>query len=292
MEMEGGSASIRSSRTGVHATAVRRTIRHMETRLDRKVDLDELAAVACMSPCHYLRVFRGLTGIPPARFLGILRLQLAKELLIKTERPVLDIALDVGYASLGTFTSRFAQLVGMSPARFRETYLAIGRRGAAAIHSPPSRAAETASGARFHGRIDHAERNVILFVGLFNSPIPQDVPLSCMMLADGAHFSLSVPDGPGPFHLLGVALKRTSAEGMFDNRGLIAGVCACGPLRATDVSIPLELRLRALDLLDPPILVAFPMLMHMRMTGDSGAAVEDGAIESRASNTAIAEVVP
>lgn len=263
MELKGDSVTIQPGRRGSHAEAVRRTIRHMESHLDRKVDLDELAAVACMSPCHYLRVFRRLTGIPPARFLSILRLQSAKDLLIRTERAVFDIALDVGYTSLGTFTSRFAQLVGMSPARFREIHLAT-LAGVTAPLRVPSMPARPVHGATFHGRIDHDAGDVTLFVGLFTSPIPQEVPLACDMLIDRSHFSLAVPGREGPFHLLAVALKQVPPGEAFDNRALIAGVCACGPLRASDTSIPLELRLRPVDLLDPPILVAFPMLMHLR----------------------------
>jgi len=290
MEMEGDSARTPSSRSGSHAEAVRRTIRYMDSRLDRKVDLDELAAVACMSPCHYLRVFRGLTGIPPARFLGILRLQLAKELLIRTERAVFDIALDVGYTSLGTFTSRFAQLVGMAPARFREACLAVGRNGAGMPAPPPD--VRRLSTTCFHGTIEHRTDDVILFAGLFTSRIPQDVPLTCALLEGSTRFALAVPDGPGPFHLLAVALKRVPPEDMLDNRELIAGVCACGPLRPSDTTMPLQLTLRPLDLLDPPILVAFPLLMHMRLTAEPEVTFDDGISTTRGMRTATQVATP
>ena len=276
MEMEGDSTAMRSSRSGSHAEAVRRTIRHMRVRLDHKVDLDELAAVACMSPCHYLRVFRRLTGIPPARFLGILRLELAKDLLIRTDLAVFDIALDVGYTSLGTFTSRFAQLVGMSPARFRETYISMMSGAAMPAQVPPAPVARD-SGATYVGQIDHDEGDINLFAGVFGSPIPQEAPLACAILAGGRHFSLPVPEGIGPFYILAVALKHVQPGEAFDNRALIAGVAACGPLRPTDTSIPLQLHLRPVDLLDPPILVAFPLLMNLHMAALPATAMEAAA---------------
>lgn len=78
-----------------------------------------MAEIASMSVYHFARVFREQTGLPPATYLAALRLSEAKRLLIETSLSVADICSKVGYNSIGTFTSRFTQVVGMSPGKFR-----------------------------------------------------------------------------------------------------------------------------------------------------------------------------
>ena len=81
--------------------------------------LAQMAEVACLSPFHFARVFRQATGIPPAAFFAALQLDRAKRLLLETELSVTEICFALGYASLGTFTTRFAARVGVPPGRFR-----------------------------------------------------------------------------------------------------------------------------------------------------------------------------
>ena len=58
-------------------------------------------------PVSLARTFRRIIGIPPGEFLGVLRLQRAKELLLTTDLFTSEVCYEVGYASFGTFTSRF-----------------------------------------------------------------------------------------------------------------------------------------------------------------------------------------
>ncbi len=59
----------------LHELAVERVIKSMKERLDAPLDLDEMASIAHFSPFHFNRVFREVTGIPPAQFLNALRLE-------------------------------------------------------------------------------------------------------------------------------------------------------------------------------------------------------------------------
>jgi transcriptional regulator GlxA family with amidase domain len=102
-----------SGTTDLHRIAAERVVREMRQRLGDSLTLDEMAEIAMMSPYHFNRVFRRLTGIPPSQFLGALRLEAAKRLLLTSERSVTEICFEVGYNSLGTFTTRFNQLVGL-----------------------------------------------------------------------------------------------------------------------------------------------------------------------------------
>src|SRR5438552_3162102 len=92
--------------------AVERVIQMMHERLDEPLCLRTLARIAFLSPYHFHRIFRQITGIPPSQFLTALRLQTAKGLLLTTPRSVTDVCFDVGYNSLGSFITRFTQLVG------------------------------------------------------------------------------------------------------------------------------------------------------------------------------------
>src|SRR2546425_11545524 len=103
-----------------HTQAARCAIQAMHTHLHEVLTLEDLASVACLSPSHFTRVFRRLLGIPPVEFLSALRFQAARRLLVTTSLSVTDICFEVGYTSMGSFTSRFTQRVGLSPRLLRQ----------------------------------------------------------------------------------------------------------------------------------------------------------------------------
>jgi transcriptional regulator GlxA family with amidase domain len=103
--------------------AVRRVVLAMHERLGEDLCLSEMAEVASMSVYHFARVFREQTGLPPATYLAALRLSEAKRLLLETSLSVADVCSKVGYNSIGTFTSRFTQVVGVSPGKFRAVHV-------------------------------------------------------------------------------------------------------------------------------------------------------------------------
>lgn len=82
--------------------------------------LDELAAVACLSKYHYLRLFRAALGSPPHAYLLALRLEKAQALLRRTRHPIADIALRVGFQNLSSFSRLFGQRVGVSASHYRQ----------------------------------------------------------------------------------------------------------------------------------------------------------------------------
>src|SRR5260370_39180734 len=100
--------------------AAQRAIQVMQRHLHEGLTLEDLASEACLSPSHFHRVFRRLIGIAPGEFLSALRFQMARRLLLTTPLSVTDICFEVGYTSTGSFTSRFTQLVGLSPRLLRQ----------------------------------------------------------------------------------------------------------------------------------------------------------------------------
>src|SRR6476619_1111248 len=78
-----------------------------------------MGGTAYLSRFHFNRVCREITGLPPVRFHTALRIAAAKRLLLTTDMSVTEVSLEVGYQSLGTFTTHFHELVGVSPRTLR-----------------------------------------------------------------------------------------------------------------------------------------------------------------------------
>jgi transcriptional regulator GlxA family with amidase domain len=83
------------------------------------LSLEQLSAEADLSTYHFLRSFRKAFGETPHAFLTRVRLSRAKELLTVSSRPVTEICFDVGFTSLGSFSTLFRREFGESPASFR-----------------------------------------------------------------------------------------------------------------------------------------------------------------------------
>jgi AraC-like DNA-binding protein len=85
----------------------------------RPLDIPVLARVALVSEAHFIRTFRATFGETPHRYLQRRRVERAMALLRNTDRSVTDICFAVGFASLGTFSRTFREIVGRSPSVFR-----------------------------------------------------------------------------------------------------------------------------------------------------------------------------
>ncbi|MEV4315281.1 AraC family transcriptional regulator [Actinocrispum sp. NPDC049592] len=81
--------------------------------------LDDLARAAGCSRFHFVRSFRTAYGHTPGRYLTLRRIERAKDLLRSVNLTVTEICMLVGFSSLGSFSSRFTEVVGMSPTEYR-----------------------------------------------------------------------------------------------------------------------------------------------------------------------------
>jgi AraC-like DNA-binding protein len=88
--------------------------------------LDRLAAEAGVSKYHFLRCFAATYGRTPARYVAERRVERAQDLLRATNLTVTEVCHLVGYTSLGSFSSRFLELVGTSPSAYQARYAAAG----------------------------------------------------------------------------------------------------------------------------------------------------------------------
>ena len=105
--------------------AVNRRLLRARDAMDRSyaqpLDIAALAAIAYVSEAHFIRTFRATFGETPHRYLQRRRVERAMFLLRVTDRPITEICMAVGFASLGTFSRTFRSIVGVSPSEFRLT---------------------------------------------------------------------------------------------------------------------------------------------------------------------------
>lgn len=83
------------------------------------LDVTALAGIALMSPGHFSRSFRTAFGETPYSYLMTRRVERAKALLRRGDLSVTEVCFEVGCTSLGSFSSRFTELVGESPSAYR-----------------------------------------------------------------------------------------------------------------------------------------------------------------------------
>lgn len=112
-----------------------RVLVHIHQRLDDPLPLDELAALACLSPCHFHRVFTGMVGESVKEHIRRLRLERAASRLKLGDAAVIQIALEAGYESHAAFTRAFRGNFGVAPTEYRRRQRLPGQlRAASGIH--------------------------------------------------------------------------------------------------------------------------------------------------------------
>lgn len=201
----------------VHSSVLR-AISVIRERYAEPITLARLAAEVYVSPFHFSRLFTKATGMTPGRFITAVRLFEAKRLLLTTSRSITDIVCDVGYASVGTFTSRFTRAVGLSPSQYRDpavrSLLLAVSPGLTRLPPVPALAAMAAPcGGPGNGAVTArislppGVPSARVLIGLFGEPVPQCRPVAYGGLASartGDHVTVhGVP--PGRWSVLTVA---------------------------------------------------------------------------------------
>ncbi len=254
-----------------HLPAVEEVIAAMHRPEDSALSLGSLAEMANLSLYHFARTFRRVTGIPPGEFLTAVRLERAKRLLLSTDLRVAEIAFEVGYESVGTFSTRFSNLVGLPPGRVRhlpeQLNEALDRsngwhRTLPIVH-PEGGVAFRVDGSALTGRL--------IFAGLFPTAVPQGRPVAGTILAAPGSYRLGpVPDGC--YYLMAAALPCSEdpwqllapGEALRVGRARQPVVVRRG--RAEGLA---EVTLRLPRPTDPPVLVALPAILLDRLVPGS-----------------------
>ena len=258
--------SWRESTIASRSAAVDRVILEIRRRLDEPISLSDMADIAHLSPFHFNRVFRKMTGVSPGRFLTTLRMEAAKRLLSESEMRIIDVCFAVGYNSVGTFTTQFAQLVGLAPGRYRRLHRIDGVVEPEEFSGPRDHLVAEQTGGAINGWVGLSDPSPFwIFVGVFPTPVPCKEPIACALLTGPGPFHLApVPDGS--YYLLAAAISRSGGpvvSAPFDE--LVAYVGSSHERLVMRAGRIIEghtgLNLRPLSLSDPPILIVLPLLL-------------------------------
>jgi len=114
----------KQGKVATHGTSDRRraveAAQWIEANSTSEIDLAAAARTARLSPFHFLRCFSAALGVTPHQYLVRSRLRQAARLLADEERPVTDVALEVGFADLSNFVRTFHRAAKVSPREFRK----------------------------------------------------------------------------------------------------------------------------------------------------------------------------
>jgi AraC family transcriptional regulator len=262
-------------------------VAHMRENFSEPLSLAEIASSAMLSRFHFSRVFRDATGVSPGRFLSAIRIYEAKRMLASTSRTVTDISMAVGYNSLGSFTNRFTESVGLSPSQFRRLWrggvhavpepLQLARAeqsdrlasGPLESGPPESGAPESAPGGppsrgAIAGRVELPSSYAAawVYLGAFATPIVQGRPSASVTLRTwpGQPTSYRLSGIPaGEWHLRAVAVADSADPEPWTSRSLLVAGQGSVTVTAGAVS-PQVLTLRPRRPIDLPILLAVPDL--------------------------------
>jgi len=105
---------------GLTGAQYKRVLDHVAAHFGEPLTIEDLAAVAALSPAHFSRQFREVIGNSPHQFLMEYRVEQAKGMLAERDRPLIDIALACGFADQPHFSRVFKRLTGVTPKAYRQ----------------------------------------------------------------------------------------------------------------------------------------------------------------------------
>jgi AraC family transcriptional regulator len=119
--------------------AVGQVIKMIYEQFAQPLTVADMAQYVNYSRFHFSREFQRATGVTPGRFLATVRIQEAKRLLLTTTLSIGDVATGVGYSSVGTFSAKFKNIVGLSPSTYRAVVIGPESAGPSTGRRPPPR---------------------------------------------------------------------------------------------------------------------------------------------------------
>jgi AraC family transcriptional regulator len=230
-----------------YLNAVERAVNYMWDQYSEPLSLADIAHSATLSRFHFSRLFKQATGVPPRQFLTAVRIHQAKHMLAATSMNVAEVSAAVGYSSLGSFTNRFTDSVGISPSRFRGTVRTSSQPWRGLLPSSPPHTPGKVTGTI---RLPGDWSGGCVYIGVFDSAIIQRRPKAAVLLgaeSPGPHSCrlANVPDGRWFVHAVTIA-----------ERGGLVGMG--GPVRVSGGTGTFEITLRPTIPTDPPVLLAMP----------------------------------
>ncbi|MEK3822263.1 helix-turn-helix transcriptional regulator [Cytobacillus sp. FSL W8-0315] len=246
-----------TSITNPKTEAITHSIRNMkENFYDDSLDLTRIAESANLSPWHFNRVFKQMVGIPPKKYLMALRLIESKKLLLESDWTSTDICFEVGYNSLGTFTSKFSKEVAVSPNNFRK--------------KKDNKSSSFEGISYGEGRYGSVQGQIIvpenfsgtIFLGAFTSALPSGIPSSCCVINTDSNTEFLLQDLPiGNYYIFAAGFNhQVLADSVLASQNFLrAGYFKSIQItKKQKISLEYGLELRSEQETDPPLLASLP----------------------------------
>lgn len=122
LERAGPDAAQSSSRGGLPRWQAKRLVAYIEENLDRPIRCEDLTAITGSSAGHFFRTFKATFGQAPFAYIASRRVERAQQMMLTTNRPLAQIALDCGLCDQSHLTRLFRRLVGTTPSEWRREY--------------------------------------------------------------------------------------------------------------------------------------------------------------------------
>jgi AraC family transcriptional regulator len=245
---------------------IKQVLMYIREHLNDSVSLSNLADQAGYSRYHFNRIFKEDIGLPPLYYISALRLQRAKDLLLHTDLRVRDIGMEIGQQSLGTFTTRFTEKVGMTPAQFRSSVnqADLYLRSLQNLNDWSDFHHSNSRQTNIHGTIKATEQfDGVILIGLFPKPIPEGFPLYGTLVSSLGRFSIKGVK-PGFYYLLAtsVSWEMAAQDFLLPHKTLRTSLKKPIIVEASSEVPHQEVTLRPPHIEDSPILISLPLLMN------------------------------
>ncbi|SES99014.1 AraC-type DNA-binding protein [Oceanobacillus limi] len=239
-----------------------KAIEYMKKNIDQEITSEELAGFVGYSAYHFNRIFKEVTGVPPRQYLTALRIEAGKQILVNSSSSILKALLHVGFRSIGSFSSKFKQLVGISPKKFQTTISEL-HQFVNKYDFPLESNADPNDSPYITCYLDvPSDFKGILFIGLFPRPIPDQHPIigTALRYNETTCTFSNVPTGS--YYVLAAALSKSmNPKNYFVLDNALRGK-ADQPIHVQENTYSsVRITLREPLPYDPPILVNLPKLL-------------------------------
>lgn len=107
---------------GYQVGSEQRILNYIDRNIKSGISLDQAAEYANMSSYYFSRVFKKITGVNFITYVTDCKIEIAREMLVDTDMPVISIAYELSYSEANYFSKAFKRKVGMTPTEYREIY--------------------------------------------------------------------------------------------------------------------------------------------------------------------------
>lgn len=229
---------------------------------EEPLSINDLAEMAGLSPFYFSRIFREHAGIPPGEFQTALRFERAKELLLTSPASITEICFEVGYGSLGTFSARFKNLVGVGPAEFRQLPHVVADMDIREeiLRRPMD---ETPGTAVVEGEVILPEPGArSIYIGVFPDYIASSRPVVGVSLSEPGHFRLSgIPKGNWRILSAAVPYENDPLVHLLPMKDAVVASGGSIDVRTGTEHFTRTLRFHEPRQYMPPVLTALPALL-------------------------------